>query len=393
MSTSRISKDTLITGLLALVALVVTMSAGWSVIDRSLPKQSIESQVEELSKRSILAYSVLEDSADGTVQYSYLGAKMPEKLSERELTAKRTESSWTELIGYEHKGTPEERTILSTNSYTQQSFTEQPDGWYYVEYGQTTKKVLDAYQKENPILGFFLATAHAATATLYAATGDGSVGCTLDGSWAITHASDGTGCQAFSTFGPNVSVSSFELKGTEIWSINKGFIPIDTSSIPLSATITAASLNLYATSTKTNTDNDGLDYVTVVETSQASVSTLAATDYDQCGAVSSPTEGIDTGERKDITSITLDTYLTFTLNSTGRGWIKKNGQSSTCGGTTGYTCLGIREGHDTTNTSSDLGFTNTIVFDGEEAPGTSRDPYLSVTYTVPSAAFWQFQDF
>lgn len=178
--------------------------------------------------------------------------------------------------------------------------------------------------------------------------------------------------------------------------IDRTFLPFDTSSIPSNATITAATLNLY-TLTKTNTDNDGTDFLTVTQTSQATHTVLANADYDQCGAVSNPTEGIDSGQRKDISSITTSAYLVFTLNATGNGWIKKSGQASACSATAGITCLGVREGHDVTNAAIVSGFDvvaeNTATFSSSEQSGTSQDPYLAVTYTASSAAFWQFQDY
>ncbi len=153
---------------------------------------------------------------------------------------------------------------------------------------------------------------------------------------------------------------------------------------------------MYAVS-KTNTDNDGTDFLTVTQTSQATHTVLANADYDQCGAISNPTEGVDSGQRKDITSVTTSAYLIFTLNSTGMGWIKKSGQASACTATTGVTCLGVREGHDVTNSAIISGFDvvaeNLVSLSSSEHTGTSQDPYLSVTYSTGQPVLWQMWEF
>ena len=38
-------------------------------------------------------------------------------------------------------------------------------------------------------------------------------------------------------------------------------------------------------------------------------------------AIDNPTEGVDAGQRKDITNITENAYVSFQLNSAGRSWI------------------------------------------------------------------------
>jgi len=112
-------------------------------------------------------------------------------------------------------------------------------------------------------------------------------------------------------------------------------------------------------------DNDGDDFITVVQTSQADTASLTTADYDQCGAISNPTEG---ATRIDIGSITIGAYNSWTLNATGLGWISK----------TGYTFLGLREGHDAINSAITFGI-NRVKFAGSEATGTANDPYLDVT--------------
>jgi hypothetical protein len=143
----------------------------------------------------------------------------------------------------------------------------------------------------------------------------------------------------------------------------RGFLPIDTSGIDDSSTITSALLYLYALSLG-DTDNDGDDWINVVQTSQASTDELVNDDYDQCGAIDNPTEG---ATRIDLGGITTSAYNSWTLNSTGIGWIDK----------VGVTKLGLREGHDAID-SVVAGYCVLQVSSSEDTSGT-QDPYLDVT--------------
>jgi len=207
------------------------------------------------------------------------------------------------------------------------------------------------------------------TVTIYPESGDGYVYYNLGYTWSAAHdASIGLGSSdSASSASVNVGKSGFW------YEISRGFIPFDTSSIPANATVTAATLHVYVNS-KQNDDNDGSDYVTVIESTTGSTASLNTLDYDECGATDNPTEGIDTGDRKDISSISTGQYMSFELNATGTSWINT--------GSSGTTKLCLREGHDTTDSafSGSSGEYNEIVFATVEATGTSTDPYLEVTY-------------
>jgi hypothetical protein len=244
---------------------------------------------------------------------------------------------------------------------------------------------------------------------VYAGAGDGYAqafeevtgtfgGCGVSAGWNAARTSLGTGVDYTGTTALVRSYRDFFQDSeadtcSSAGQIDRGFVPIVTSSIPAGATITSATLSIYVVST-TDQDNDGFDYITVVQTDQGAHTILGSNDFDNCGAVDSPIEGIDSGQRKDITSISTAAYTVFTLNATGLGWIKKSGQTSTCSATNGVSCFGLREGHDV-QSSSPLNTTITgIQFYTSEQTGTANDPYLAVTYTGgASSAFWQFQDF
>ena len=199
----------------------------------------------------------------------------------------------------------------------------------------------------------------------YAGAGDGSVYSTGQDTWDIAHNMAGTYAIAYPT-------SEYMNLGVNTTRMYRGFFPVDTSGIDDAATITDAKLYLYNDSTRSNNDNDGDDYLNVVQTTQASPTTLVAVDYDKCGAVHSPTIG---GTQIDISSIGIG-YFSITLDATGIGWIKKTAGDP-------YTMLGVREGHDLID-SAPTG-SNYVYLVFSEHTGTDQDPYLSVTVSSPVA--------
>lgn len=198
------------------------------------------------------------------------------------------------------------------------------------------------------------------TATYYAGAGDGHVRNTGD-TWDTCH--DATvGMSANYTAEWATGIVAL---GDGSMDIRRGFFPIDTSGLPDTANISAALLkvNLYGS---VDNDNDGDDYLVVIQTTQASTSELITADYNQCGSVTNPTEGSD---QKELTGIGTG-YKTWTLNATGRGWISK----------ISWTKLGIREGHDCLNHASVAD--NSISTYWSDMSDTTYDPYLEVTYTT-----------
>jgi len=205
------------------------------------------------------------------------------------------------------------------------------------------------------------------TTTFYSGGGDGYID-SVASTWDTAHdASTGTSTQDTNAYSYASSMhwSSYE--------ILRAFLPFDTSSLPDDASITSANLKVYAFVTE-NEDNDGDDWITVVQTTQASTSGLVTGDFDQAGSINNPVEGVSTSDRKDITSITTGQYLTFPLNSFGKSWISN----------TGFTKLGLREGHDVIDSPIATSKRDNFIINTSEYSGTSRDPYLEVTYTSAS---------
>ncbi|MBU4454948.1 hypothetical protein KJ586_00325 [Patescibacteria group bacterium] len=209
------------------------------------------------------------------------------------------------------------------------------------------------------------------TGSYYAGAGDGSIEHTSSQVWDTTH-NAALGTAAYQNIS-NVYVGCVgNWPGVLNYTISRGFFPIDTSGIADDATITSALLKVYVVA-KTNTQNDGNDWLNVVQTSQNSPTTLALADYDNCGAVHSAIEG---ATRIDLGDIATAAYNSWILNATGIGWISK----------TGTTLLGLREGHDILDIQvGTAAQANRIQAIMSEDTSETKDPYLEVTYTVPAA--------
>lgn len=333
--------------------------------------------------RKVLDYREVPAEDGGlAVQYSYVGERLPDRLERNEIPELRTESSYVVEIA---EPTKDKRTFEG-RFFPQEAFVRENGAWYYKESATTTPTAFNILKRRNPFAELLIPKAQAYSASPYSTSGDGQIAQGNSTSWSTVHdATSGVSAQAANTTA--VTGVTYETSGN--FAVIRAFFPFQTDSIPVSATIVSASLNIKPTQAHA-IDDDGLAYLTVVQTSQTTHTTLATADFDTCGSVTSPTEGVASGERKNLASIVDGTYLPFELNATGRGWIKKNGQSSNCSSTSGITCLGVREGHDTTNTATNVQDDNNGTFAEfwtSEASGITNDPYLSVTFTLPPGTY------
>ncbi len=382
-ATPFVTKDLLYTLVLALVAIGVVSLSSWFVSSDPFQKDEQEQKIiAALLERDVIVSEVRGEGSRAVVAYAYKGEPIPGLLKENEVLELRTESSFTESLGKDETG----KGIYTTVSFARPSYTREGDGWHYIEYDQAPKHLFDRAQHRKAFGWRLLPTALAAESTIFAGAGDGQIATILQPAW--SDARDSTSGVSVSTdtvVSTNAAVASGKVSGA---SISRVFLPFNTSSIPAGANVTSASLGVYATTT-TSYPNDAYDYVTVVRTSQATHTTLADADYDNIGT----TEGIAAGNRKEISTISLGSYVTFPLNATGISWIAKAGTASVCSATAGITCLGLRDGHDVQNSAPGTDLPSSYaVFSSSEAAGTSQDPYLSVTYSA-AFAFWQFDIF
>lgn len=354
----------------------------------------------ELSGRTVVDFGY---GANGVVSYSYLAAPVPESLDELELVELRNENSYTTLVAID-ESVADPLLTLNTRFYSQPTFAKDVDGsWRYLEYATTTEQAFRARDMTlwKALTELVVRTAYADTLSPFSGAGDGAVSNSMSDNtggasppvctWSTVRTA-GTG-NASSPSATSLSVgSSYDYQyepltiGTCTITISRGFLPFDTSSLSADATVSAASLSAYVTSVD-NGDNDGNDYITVSTSTQATHSTLVDADYDTAGPLTMNTasEAVDSGQRKDITSISTNAYLTFTFNSAGITAVKKSGETATCSASTGITCIALREGHDANNDPVATAAFSVVSFSASETTGTAQDPYLTITYTAPAS--------
>ena len=204
-----------------------------------------------------------------------------------------------------------------------------------------------------------------ATTSYYAGSGDGRIrnlGAAA-ASWStVRSATTGTFADPTGTTG---KMESSYFVATNRFDISRFFMPTDTSGITDTDTIDSATLYTYLTS---SLDDDSTTIV-AIETSQASTTTLATSDFD---AVSFTSGGSIT-----LASCSTSAYNGISLNATGLTWISKTGTSK----------IGVIIGLDQSNTSPSTGANsqNTYNTSTSENTGTSQDPYLEVVTTAVSS--------
>jgi len=258
---------------------------------------------------------------------------------------------------------------------------------YIVENGKTfLRKIIDKDFLNNSKGDVFTDT----TTSYFAGAGDGRVK-TYWLPWATAY-NDTEGNDANASETEPMIGAQYWSAGGNFW-ISRAFFPINTGAIPSAATISAATFN-YTAKISNQDEATGYAWYTLVETYQAANNALVGADFIDCGsdngtagrANQTPTvEGIDSGDRRLIGGHTASyAHYSFSLNATGLGWIKKNGETSKLGGDTGWTGIGMREGHDILSTPSPTISPNeriTLYVYNSEQDGTDNDPYLEVTYT------------
>lgn len=139
------------------------------------------------------------------------------------------------------------------------------------------------------------------------------------------------------------------------------FLPFDTSALPDDATITGATLSIWTNQVSVQPT------AVVVQTSQASTSSLVTTDFDNLtlGTAGSAQTNIANG----------DGETQFTLNATGLTWISK----------TGFSNLGVVAYEDSVNSAPASNMTWSCRMSEYSATDSNKIPKLVVTYTVPDS--------
>lgn len=319
--------------------------------------------------------NMIEDKGKG-IKYLYISETEVPKANHKGIEEKIEKRTKNAQFFYDEEGDEWEAKF-----YTGQPFYKDKDKnkWYQTETAITTK---DAFEKQTKVgwieglIGKVFATVEAP----YSSAGDGYIykytTGTNQAAWDTTH--DGTTGTAAAT--GTAGLHAAARITTRVYH-ERGFLPFDTSAIPAEGTVSEAIVYVYVTAVQ-NEDNDAVGYVNVLDTSQASTSTLEAADYNNCGdATDDPTEY---STAVQLENLTISDYNSFELDTLSL--VKISGAASTCGGGTGWTCLGFREGHDITDEILTVsGWTsNSFSIRYSENTGTASDPYLSVTYSIPA---------
>ncbi|KKM62866.1 hypothetical protein LCGC14_1517300, partial [marine sediment metagenome] len=180
-----------------------------------------------------------------------------------------------------------------------------------------------------------------------------------------------------------ISATTGNIDGPAEVAFYRALLPYNTSGIDSAATISSTTFYWYVTNTADN-DNDANAYIGVIETTQPSHTGLTTSDYNNVGATNTPAEATDVGDRMDITDLVTSAFNAARFNSTGFAMIKVSGETSTCGtatSLTGWTCLGLREGHDLQDDEAGMAFVENHAW-GPDSENTTNDPYLTIEYSI-----------
>mgnify|MGYP001570676229 FL=1 len=365
------------------VAVLIVILVGLDIYQKAKQKEGLsDNNVLKASKEKIVDYEIKsQGNNSNVVVYSYVSTQpVPAETYQglKEDLSKRTPNSQTFLKSVTPIDEQTQQEEYVSKFYSSPTFQKEGDTWYQIETAATTPVAFASQTKLTLLDEVKELLGHKVLADqFFAGAGDGEVEKSDDSDWATTHdAITGETATPVATTGDTKTGKNL-ISGN--YNISRLFLPFNTSAIPSNASVVSASISVYVTST-TDLDNDGDDYINVVQTSQPNSTTFTTADYDLAGAVSNPTTG---ATAIDLTAgFTASAYNTFTLNSTGISWIKTGGQNSACGTTTGVTCLGLREGHDIINSAYTGTGNNSIIVSTSEEAGTSQDPYLTVTYTI-----------
>lgn len=211
-------------------------------------------------------------------------------------------------------------------------------------------------------------------------TVDGRLTNTGSSDWATVHdAAAGSSIVDNGSVETDMAQSRRSGGGGTNYQIIRPLFYFNTSSIAGTDTISSATFSVYSDSAPDDGDNDGDDWINLVQgqSGLSSDTSLSVNDFDLVGAVSNPTEG---ATRKDLGTISTGAYNDWTLNATGLGWIARSGETKN--GTAGITYLGLREGHDALNSAVADSASNSFIGYFADQGGTTKDPKLVVVHTA-----------
>jgi len=353
--------------MLGTMAFVIIVVAGIVHFTSYVPKVGNALQLKAPKDRILFNQTIKDEKGDDIVQYLYASGVevlqttyqgISEDLSKRTKNAQFFDKGNGEMIGRFYSGEP---------------FYKEGDKWFQTETATTTIKAFEEQMKLtslDKIREFFEKKVYAACGDsggiCYSGSGDGYVNYNDAASWDTAHdAATGTSAADDVAFS---MVDSYE--SGVYFGIYRAFFPTDTSALPDNAVVTDATFDVYGV-LKTNTDDDGYDYINIVQTDQPDPTNLTTADFNNCGATDNPAQG---ATAIDIGVIATSAYNTWTLNDTGKGWISVDS----------YTMLGMRTGHDIQDHPQANETEDKFFHEPSEEAG--KGPYLTITYTIGGGA-------
>ena len=353
-------------------SLIITMGVASMGVDfwQQYQQRQRLSQEEILKspKEKIISYRLVAENDNSLVSYNYISERQALPETYKGLTedmGKRTSNSQSFLKDVRTLDDGSQAEEYVAKFYAGQAFAQEGENWYFVKTATTTPQAFAAQTRltlVDRIKEFFGQRTFAATEIIYAGSQDGYIYYSSAASWDEAHdAAAGTAVFDY-------LIEAFVGGGREwfgnTYTIFRAFFPIDTSSLPDDAVISAATL--YLTPKMSLLAGNPEDFVVVVQSTQASPLGLVVEDYDQCGTINNPIEG---SNRMFNSDIAIETYSPFVLNETGQSWISL----------TGYTLLGVRHGNDVLDLTT---LHNEVSFYTSEDDQGTKDPYLEVTYNI-----------
>jgi hypothetical protein len=331
-----------------------------SLIDQGLklkvPKEKVISYVRAIdpeTQTEIIAYIYITDKV--VVSDTYQGYKEDIRKRSNNSRAYKKPSDDPEIENYVAK------------FYSGYPFQLDEGVWKETSNATTTATAFLLQTENTPldeIRGLLGQPVFAADETVDPGTGDGYIYSLGFSSWDETHDTTIGAAANYTSQGLIASANEFAAPD---WSIARSFLPFNTSGLSDVLSISDAVLYLKFFG-QTNNIDDPNDFITIVEGTPASNTSLIIEDFDQVGAVDSPIEGVD---RLSTTDLLINAvYYALPLNATGRSWIS----------TTGYTSFGIREGHDVEDAPN--GTVNSLTIHGADTLSSNSAPYLEITYSV-----------
>lgn len=217
----------------------------------------------------------------------------------------------------------------------------------------------------------------------------------IDGWVRVVNASDVWATERNRATGDSISTTAFRPiagMGGGLFHIGRSIAYFNTgATITDLATINATastSLTLWESGTIQNGDNDGNDYLAVVQSFLAADNNIVTADFDAfCDAtdcaVTAGVALVEGSNQLDITSILTGTSTLFVLDADGRGWIADANDTKPAGApNAGITRIAVLEGHDILDNAyagADDTFNGVTFFSADQ--GGTTQPKLDVDWT------------